>query len=136
MIKEFVEIWNKHKNELSDIYSKKHASSYFEIVKNVVTLLNNHLDGYGIIDPNRIHEIDDGDYQGTLLYVIACNDYQPSTYYSVFVDYGSCSGCDLLQSIWSDGVEDIVNETQLNDYMKLSLNIIQGLKLIPNRGVE
>ena len=56
-------------------------------------------DEYGDPDPNRIHEIDDGDYQGTLVYVIAAKDYQPDDYWYVKIGYGSCSACDTLEAI-------------------------------------
>ena len=41
-----------------------------------------------------IHEIDDGDYQGTLLYLIPFTTYQPTEYeyLMTYTDYGSCSG--------------------------------------------
>ena len=78
---------------------------------------------------NRIHKIDDGNYQGTLLFVVGAGGYQPSDYWSVFVGYGSCSGCDTLQNImrYSD---DPPNAEQLNDLMGLALNVVQGLKKV------
>lgn len=54
-------------------------------------------------DIDRIHRIDDGDYQGTLVFVIGADGYQPSTYWYTDVSYGSCSGCDALEAAWGYG---------------------------------
>jgi hypothetical protein len=45
--------------------------------------------------------IDDGDYQGTQIFIIPTDTYQPSVKDYVMTDtyYGSCSGCDTLQAI-------------------------------------
>ena len=137
MIKRFVEIWNKHKEELEEIYKKEHPEEYKDIVRNVVKLLNDNMDDeYPCIDPDRIHKIDDGDYQGTLLFIIGATGYQPSDYWSVFVDYGSCSGCDQLEGIRGYNEADLPTEQETKDYMSLSLHILQGLKKISNRGEE
>jgi len=126
MIKEFVDRFEKNKKKLKEIFSQKHPDQYLDIVKAVVEILYNE-DDYGGIDPNRIHEINDGDYQGTLLFVIADTRYQPSDYWYVKVSYGSCSGCDTLESI-KDYSSEKPNESQVNDYMTLALHIVQGLK--------
>ena len=78
-------------------------------------------------DPDRIHQIDDGDYQGTLVFVIGEKGYQPSTYYVVKVDYGSCSGCDTLQGICDDSDEPL-SPQQVEDYFTLVLHVVQGLR--------
>lgn len=46
----------------------------------------------------NITVIDDGDYQGTLMFLIPKDYYQPSEsdYLLTFVSYGSCSVCDTL----------------------------------------
>ncbi len=125
MIKKFVDLFMSRKDELKQIFKKKHPESYKEIVVSVVALLS---DGdYGNMHKDRIHEIDDGDCQGTLLYVIAAEDYQPSDYWYVKVNYGSCSGCDTLQSI-SDYSSEVPTDEQVKDYMTLALHIVQGLR--------
>ena len=74
-----------------------------------------------------ILSIDHGDYQGTLLFIIAASGYQPNKYWFVKVDYGSCSGCDTLEGIrcYSDGPP---SDAQVADYMTLALHILQGIK--------
>lgn len=109
-------------------FGAKHPEEYKEIVKAVVGLVTS-TDEYGDDnpDPERIHEINDGDYQGTLLYVIAAKGYQPSDYWFVKVSYGSCSGCDTLQAIHSYS-DDPPTEDQIKQYMTLALHVVQGLK--------
>lgn len=126
MIQEFVDRYMANKDALAAIYAEKHPESYEEIVRNVVTALDDE-DSVRGMDPNRIHEIDDGDYQGTLVYVIGGTGYQPDEYWYVKISYGSCSGCDTLESIrcYDSGKP---REGQIADYMSLSLHVVEGLK--------
>lgn len=128
MIQKFVDRYMANKHELEKQFSEKHPEDYKEIVKAVITILNDTQE-YGSPDPERIHEIDDGDYQGTLLYIIGASGYQPSKYWAVKVYYGSCSGCDTLQAIRGYSSEQ-PNDEQVKDYMTLALHIVQGIKEI------
>ena len=127
MIQEFVNRYMDKKDLLAATFAR-HPGDYKEIVKNVISVITDD-DYYGDFnpDPKRIHEIDDGDYQGKLVYVIGAKDYQPSDYWYVKVGYGSCSVCDTLESIRGYGSEPPTDE-QLKDYMTLALHIVQGLK--------
>lgn len=124
MIQEFVDRFFENKGQLEKFFSEKHPEDYTEIVREVVKTVCG--DDHPRMDENRIHVIDDGDYQGTLVYVIGASGYQPYNYWYVKVYYGSCSGCDTLQSInsYSDEPPD---EGQVKDYMTLALHIVQGL---------
>lgn len=124
MIQEFVDRFMQKTEELRAKFTAAEPDSYADVVQAVVEMITD--DEYGAICPDRIHEIDDGEYQGTLLYVIASKDYQPDDYWVVYVNYGSCSGCDTLQSIQ----ECPEAEERVNDYMTLALHIVQGLKKI------
>lgn len=126
MIPEFIKAFEIHKAEIETKFSKEHPDSYDSIVKTVIEHLNTGSE-YNIPDPERIHTIDDGDYQGILLYIIGEKNYQPNTYWYVKVGYGSCSGCDTLQDIqgFSNGLP---TPQQVADYMTLALHIVQGLK--------
>ncbi len=84
-------------------------------------------DAYDSMDPERIHRIDDGDYQGTLVFVIGASGYQPSTYWYVTVGYGSCSGCDTLEAIRFYG-DDPPTSQQVTDYATLAPHIVEGLR--------
>jgi hypothetical protein len=103
----------------------KHPEDYTAIVKAVVQVVS--VEDYDDPDPERIHRIDDGDYQGTLVFVIAAKGYQPSDYWYVKVGYGSCSGCDTLQSI-SNYSDAPPTEEQVKEYMTLALHVVQGMK--------
>ena len=128
MIQEFVDRFMEMKPEIRASFAAKQPWCYMDIVQAVIQAIT--IEGeYGYPDPNRIHVIDDGHYQGTLVYVIGAQGYQPDDYWFVKVNYGSCSGCDTLQGIkesyWG---EDGPSEQQLDDYMTLALHIVQRLK--------
>lgn len=131
MIQEFVDKLMANEAALRAGFAENKPVSYADLVARVVSVLH---DGNRSPDPNRIHEIDDGDYQGTLLYVIADGSYQPSTYWAVSVDYGSCSGCDTLEAICDDyrsaGYGSPLNDEGVRQVWQLAVNIVQGLRLI------
>lgn len=116
---------DKIKNDLVNlVVDKGYCIDYIDIVKIVIEAVH---DGYGTPDPNNIHEIDDGDYQGTLLFVIPMYEYQPWDYWYVKVSYGSCSGCDTLQAIL-DGDYGYTVDEKADALFTLALHIVQGLK--------
>ena len=136
MIKEFVNQWDKNKKELEEYFRTHKQEEYNKYLK-IVKLLIQYVLNKGLkddcdeikINPDTLTEIDFGDYQGTLIYVFAEDTYQPSTNETFYtsVAYGSCSGCDTLQSIQEYGLEELPNEEQVEDYMKLSLDILQRI---------
>lgn len=132
MIEKFVKIWHEKNHLIRQKFSDKHPGGYEDIVRAVIEILSDE-DDYLTPDPKRIHTIDDGHYQGMLVYVIACQGYQPSTYWYVTVWYGSCSGCDTLQGIsgYDDGNP---TDKQIDKYMTLALHILQGLKQMDDNG--
>lgn len=107
MIKYCLDKWDKNRERLeAAIRADKQLNEcdYKHLVKLVVdNILNGAGDEYEIYtwDSGSITVIDNGDYQGTLLYLIPESTYQPSEgeYLMTYVGYGSCSGCDALQSI-------------------------------------
>ena len=122
MIEEFVKIWESRKGEVRSKYESKHPDNYIEVVRNVVNLFDE-------LDSEKIVEIDHGDYQGTLLFVIPEKSYQPCKYFFVMVGYGSCSGCDTLESI-SNYSNNPPTKEQIDDYILLSLHIVQKIKIL------
>jgi hypothetical protein len=135
MIAAFVKQFKKKKNELATKFAQKHPDSYQDVVKAVIEILSDeNTNPYGHNpDPSRIHCIDDGDYQGTLVFIIGATGYQPHNYWSVKVYYGSCSGCDTLQAISGYSDEPPTPE-QVKDYMGLALNVVQGLRGLQEEG--
>lgn len=125
MIVKFIQRFEARNSEIEAKFTKAHPG-YTDIVKAVIEVLSDE-DEYRSPDPERIHRIDDGDYQGTLLYVIGAKGHQPDDYWFVKVGYGSCSGCDTLQAISGYSDEPPTPE-QVKDYMRLALNVVQGLK--------
>jgi hypothetical protein len=130
MIEKFTKAWFANLPAMRERFTAKHPDDYLEVVTAVIGMLSEADDSGKGPDPERIHEINDGDYQGTLLYVIGAKGYQPSTYWAVKVDYGSCSGCDTLQGIrgYRGGKPD--DDAQVSEYMTLALHVIQGLREI------
>tara|TARA_Y100000310_G_scaffold187678_1_gene187685 strand:+ start:341 stop:748 length:408 start_codon:yes stop_codon:yes gene_type:complete len=127
MIKEFVERFEDKKKELEAVFRAKHPDEYLDVVRAVTKVLKT--DDFRSIDPGRIHQIGGGDYQGTLVFVIAAEGYQPDEYWYVPVGYGSCGGCDTLQGVRESGSwDEPPNDEQVKDYMTLALHIVQGLK--------
>lgn len=130
MLEDFVNIFDANREKLLNKFKEKHPDNYLEVVTTVVQMLHDGVEDYEEKpDPERIHEINDGDYQGTLLYIIGADGYQPSTYWCVKVGYGSCSGCDTLEGIREYSDEPPTKE-QAKQYFNLALHVVQGLKLI------
>jgi hypothetical protein len=127
MIQEFVDRFMRNQDELRRRFSSTPPDIYYDVVRHVVEVVRDE-NKYDTLDPERIHTIDDGDYQGTLLFVIAASGYQPYQYWYVKVSYGSCSGCDTLESIRNYEYNQPPTEKQVDDYMTLALHIVQGLK--------
>ena len=126
MIEKFTKQYFTNLQVLKEKFQQKHPESYKELVKNVIEVLTD--DEYDSIDPDRIHEINDGDYQGTLVYVIAVKGYQPSKYWYCRISYGSCSGCDTLESIKNYDYGTPPDEEQVKQYMQLACHVVQQLK--------
>lgn len=135
MIQEFVDKYMAREQKMRDFFKKKQPKDYKEIVTQVISLIAEGYEDEGewresnIPDHTRIHEIDDGEWQGTLLYLIAASNDQPEIYWFVKVYYGSCSGCDTLERI-RDYSEELPNQEQIDQYMILALHIVQKLKIM------
>lgn len=140
MLEFAVKAWVKNKGKLEedlrnngDFYRE---CLYKDIVKKTVELVLNgeytdEENGWfedGFLQ-NSITEVNDGDYQGTLIYLIPVDTYQPSleNYLVTSVGYGSCSGCDTLMNIqgWEEGD---LSEEQIKDFMTLALHLVQKMK--------
>lgn len=132
MIKNFVTLWETHKHELEEVIRTTPQSKYADY-QNLVVLLCRHVINKGkvkyLIDKMTV--IDDGDYQGTMLFIIPKCTYQPSKddYITTYVSYGSCSGCDTLLGISGYGT-GLPSDDQVKDYMSLLLHLLQNFKYL------
>ena len=133
MLKILVERWDRNKpllvETLKEIENIRNIE-YKDLVKITFSTIfngkkpeNNYI-RYDDLNINRITEIDDGDYQGTLVYLIPFNSYQPSAheYLMTYVYYGSCSCCDTLQGIMDDYARN--KEKQVSELVDLCKDII------------
>lgn len=139
MINNFIEAWDKNKNKLREYlrtHSQTEYSNYFDLVKILFDIIiNPYLEEYESkfdTDKEKIQVIDDGDYQGTLIFILHRNTYQPdiSEYIYTYVNYGSCSGCDTLlriqsENFYRDDSYEYSTDLQINDYMTLFLHLLQ-----------
>lgn len=133
MIKEFVEKWDKYKENLENYFRNTRQEEYQDYKDIVKALFENVInkdetDSWNKFNLKEMTLIDDGYYQGTQIFIIPLDVYQPNTSNYVVTNtyYGSCSGCDILMDIqdWSGRP----NENQIKDYMELALHLLQKCK--------
>lgn len=136
MIKYCLEQWNKNKDNLEKIFYKKdwNKCSYLDLVKVIIIEVLNPDSKYEW-DADKVSEIDDGDYSGTLLFLFPIKTYVPSErdYLTTFIDYGSCSGCDTLKRIQEYGLS-FSSYGQVVEYMRLCKDIVMNMKIFNNDG--
>jgi hypothetical protein len=110
MLELFTNAWAKNENALKQEFLnianaemntyKRQSFSYKDLLsfalKNLFTVTEETC--YDSPDPERVGEVCFGDYQGVNILVVGSQGYQPSTHWVTSVWYGSCSGCDALQS--------------------------------------
>jgi len=133
MIKEIIEKWEERKHHLEEYFKTTKQKEYddYEIIfrKIVEIILNKDEEDWDQFDLSNLVVINHGDYQGTLIFIIPKNTYQPSAveYLVTNTYYGSCSGCDALQGIhnYDDGYP---SEEQVSQYMTLALHLVQKMK--------
>lgn len=138
MVKEFCLAWEKNKGELEEYFrtTKQCAyGNYEDLVRLIFDIIINPEIKRGLFgeyndhrfDTDNILVIDDGDYQGTQVFVLHQDRYQPSitSYVYTNVGYGSCSYCDTLQNIQDYKYNDLPDDEQVTDYMTLCLHLLQ-----------
>lgn len=140
MIKVIKEQWDKNQEILREALKNGtgfNSCSYMDLVKLAFDkVYNTGMITYGsILDVDNIVEIDHGNYQGTLLFVIPFKCYQPSEddYLMIYIGYDSCSVCDTLQSI-QDFSEDTLTGEQVKDFMNLCKDILMNTIKPYNKG--
>lgn len=135
MVKEFCLAWEKNKGKLEEYFrttAQSEYDSYELLVRRLFDIVINPSinpsieDSYRWFDTEDFLVIDDGDYQGTQVFILHRNVYQPSVEDYVYTNtyYGSCSGCDTLLSI-NGYSSELPDEEQVKDYMRLCLHLLQ-----------
>lgn len=121
MIQQFVDVIVEHKEEIKAeltktiLDNKEKCSWEIEVFEYgyIHKMMLEYINKYFLIgdtwntfpfNTEEVTRIDDGDYQGTLLYFWHMDHYQPEPqkYFWTFINYGSCSVCDTMLGIESD----------------------------------
>lgn len=137
MIKEIIKQWEDRKHLLEQYFKDSTPShSYSSILNKLFEIVITYT-GKSYpekFDISKMTVIDDGDYQGTAIYIIPEDTYQPNVSNYIFTNnyYGSCSGCDTIQGINSDGDYETASEEQVRDYMTVALHLVQNMKYLRN----
>ena len=132
MISSIIEQWENNKSKLENYFrttDQYEYCDYKQIVEKLFELCITNADEHYGFNIERMTVIDDGDYQGTKLFIIPKDTYQPSVddYITTHTYYGSCSGYDTLQSICGYDY-GLPTEEQVKLYMTLALHLVQKLK--------
>ena len=134
MVQEIINRWEENKHKLEYYFRKTRQSEYDDygkILDKIFELVINDENEYEHkkFDIDKRTTIDDGEYQGTVIFIIPKKTYQPGVEDYIITDtyYGSCSGCDTLLSI-SEYNEGIPNDDQLKQYMTLALHLVQKMR--------
>ena len=134
MIIEFIDKFQEIKPRLLEQFSDREPDDYSDIFKQTIKMMfeesEDTEDTYSCNsetpDFERITVIDNGDYQGTLLFVVASKSYQPSDYWATRVAYGSCSECDTFAA-YSDYDNP---ENSAPKMLTMALHMIESMKKI------
>lgn len=127
MIEEFVKYWEAHKDNLKLWFEGKlvdgEEPTYKDIVVAIVDNVFNADDNYASFSTDVV-ELDDGDYQGTKIFIIHRDIYEPDLddYYYTSDYYGSCGGCDTLLGIYETVPDD---KEKVKLLMNVALNLLQ-----------
>lgn len=126
MIKYCLDCWNKNQQTLREKLAEDTSLNNCDYM-HLVELITKYILGEEW-DANNITEIDNGAYQGTILFLIPRDTYQPSEYeyLMTYIGYGSCSVCDTLQGIQEWGKTKPTPE-QLDDFMALCKDLITNM---------
>ena len=144
MIKYALKKWSENKDALRNAIQQTEKDKrcfwdYNDIVKLVCRYIFNEnvSDEDPMINVDGITMIDNGDYQGTLIFMLPFDTDQPAEYeyLMTYVGYGSCSGCDTLQCIQADDEDDDETEKDLVDsYFSICKDIVSNTIRPYNQG--
>lgn len=122
-------LWEKNKEVFRQelVNNFKHYTRYSRIVESLFDKCFVDEENNSLFDTSKMVQIDNGEYQGILIFVIPYATYQPTVSEHVYTNvyYGSCSGCDTLQNIFHN-YDDL--NLQVDMLMTLALHIVQRIK--------
>lgn len=128
MIKYCLDQWNRNQSLLRkqlETDTSLNECGYEYLVKLVTKyILGNDWDA------EHITAVNNGGYQGILLFLIPRNTYSPSEYdyFMTYVNYGSCAYCDTLQAIQDYKCnDDPITEEQICGFMKLCKDLVTNM---------
>ena len=139
MIKQVALLWEKNKDNLREVIKSSIVSTiqkeedleesvddYKKLIRAIIKYIFNNNDNGPEFNTENIAEIDNGDYQGTLLFMFHVDTYQPFAYDYIIttIDYGSCSGCDALQGAFCYPTVDAI----VDSLMSICLHLCQHMK--------
>ena len=138
MINDFVQAWGVNNKKLLKSFETKIPEDYSEVVKRLIeVVINPYLTQHESrgLDIDKITIVDDGDYQGTILYIIPFEAYEPTIddYVVTYIYYGSCSFCDTFEGIidynnlWSNPTKEQIKNAA-KEFNTLALHILQRFK--------
>jgi len=135
MFEIFGYLWGKNANAYKE-YLKENKDvflysniNYTKLLTSVIDFVyNKEEDTYQKLDTKNITVIDNGEYQGTLLFIIPYDIYQPASYEYIYtkIHYGSCSGCDALQNALMYAEDN--EEKSIDSIWKISLDLLANCK--------
>lgn len=129
MLKWVEKAWAENSDELKNKLERGSYYSYDGLLKLAIDfVLNPYLEENTLLDKlnaDKITTIDDGEWQGTQIFIVPTVVYQPceSDYYWTSVWYGSCSACDALEA--ANGYKRETERVQA--WSLLCLRMLQGL---------
>lgn len=126
MIQAFIDKFMAASDAIKAEYKAKRPEDYDELVHRLVVALDGDEDN--VPDPERITVIDHGEYQGTRLFIIGAKGYQPSTYWSIFVSYGSCAGCDTFEANQKYAIFGEISDEEVNGNWTMMLHMVQNMR--------
>lgn len=139
MLKEYVEAWYRNRDKLKKYFEThmqdQYAKTYKDLLKTVIRIIIN--DPKNILNEDAIIEHDSDDYQGDYIWLIPKVNACPLVYEYIlcYIEYGSCSGCDTLLSIYEGDYtdseceeENLTDQQRVRDYLYLSLQLLQNMR--------
>lgn len=123
--------WAMYKDDLRKILAERtdlNECCYEDLVKLTFETIYNSYEttSRNKLNLDKITTIDDGDYQGSLLFMIPFDAYQPDPgeYIMTAIYYGSCSGCDALQAAQNYRGKELLSEEQITDFMDICKDLV------------